>query len=355
MSDKYKTIVVRVDANRLMGIGHAMRCIAVSEQLIAKGHHVIFAMHEVPSALLNRLERTKVEVLHLAKTENNPHSLYKIVQDTTAQAVILDGYHIENDYERCLKEHSAKVLRFDDYMPGVKCDANIIVNASLHANPAIYSDWAPNSRLLLGPQYIAFRSDMISAYINLVDKKLDNETLTGANLNTSILINFGGSDHLDLTIETASAIAQLLPEAKIEAVTGAAYPNPERISALGIKTLTHHHNTDNLAEVMQRARMAISAGGLTVTELALFRIPTILAITAQNQIKGAHVSWCHTILPNDTNGEINTSEILKKIIVETERLWNLHDERTQIVNRIPTDLDIHGARRIAEALIGESF
>jgi len=169
------------------------------------------------------------------------------------------------------------------------------------------------------------------------------------------LINFGGSDHLDMTIRTASAIAKLLPDAKIEAVTGAAYPKPDRLKGLGIKNLIHHHNTDNLAEIMQRARMAISAGGLTVSELALFRIPTILAITAQNQVKGAHVSWCHTILPTEENSHIDTDDMLSKILCETERLWQKPDERASITGRIPTTLDIFGASRIADTLMARTI
>jgi len=354
MSDNNPTVLVRVDANRQMGIGHAMRCLAVSEQFIARGYRVVFAMHEVPPALLARFDTSGILVFLLNDGDNNADAFTRIAVEQDAAFVLIDGYHLENDYERRLKKTGTKTLRFDDFMNGLRCDADVVVNASTHAEASQYTEWAPHATLLLGPYHIAFRSDMIAARQALSAKKAATGENSHINSNASVLINFGGSDHLDMTIRTASAIASILPEAKIEAVTGAAYPQPERLTKLGIKNLVHHHNTDNLAEIMQRARMAISAGGLTVSELALFGIPTILAITAQNQVKGAHVSWCHTILPDENKETIDTDDMLKNILYEAERLWRLPAERNLITGRIPREIDTFGANRITEALLARN-
>lgn len=341
-----------------MGIGHAMRCLAISEQFIARGHRVVFAMHEVPPALLARFDHAGILVFQLDQDDNSAHAFARIAAEQNAAYALIDGYHLKNQYEILLKNTSARVLRFDDFMNGSRCDADVVVNASTHAEEALYSGWAKDATLLLGPSHIAFRSDMIAAREALSAKKAAQAEKNQLNGNGSVLINFGGSDHLDMTIRTASAIAEMLPDAKIEAVTGAGYPKPERLQNLGIANLVHHHNTDNLAEIMQRARMAISAGGLTVSELALFRIPTILAITAQNQVKGAHVSWCHTILPDSENKSgddpIDTDDMLRKILLETERLWRLPEERSVITDRIPKEIDTFGAKRITEALLARN-
>jgi UDP-2,4-diacetamido-2,4,6-trideoxy-beta-L-altropyranose hydrolase len=351
MSNSSRKIVIRADANREMGIGHAMRCLAVAEQLIEQGHSVTFAMHQVPAALADRLMKARLELHLLSDEENSPRAFRKFVEETPARHVILDGYHIGNEHERAFSNTPVRTLRFDDYMPGRKCNADVVVNASPHANNPQYARWAPDATLLLGQKYIAFRSEMIAAHDALT---LTQEPVTDCDKTPesgSILINFGGSDHLDMTARTATAISKLLPNTTIEAVTGAAYANPERLTQIGIANLIHHHNTSNLPEIMQRASMAISAGGLTVTELALFRIPTILAITAQNQIKGAHVSWCHTIQPAGKSGDIDTDAMLEKILSETERLWHLPEERAAITGKIPKELDIFGAKRIVDTLL----
>jgi len=353
MSNSARTILVRADANREMGIGHAMRCLAVAEQCIAQGYHVVFAMHQVPDPLLARLEKASIDVRRLTNVEANLANFHTLLQETNAGFVLIDGYHISNEYEKSLRTSAVRSLRFDDYMPGDVCYADVVVNASPHAQQTAYAKWAPHAALMLGPKHISFRSDMIAAHGRMITRQKTAGTASDTNGNTSILVNFGGSDHLDMTIETVSAIAAHLPDAKIEAVTGAAYPNPERLSDLGLETLIHHHNTDNLAEIMQRARMAISAGGLTVAELALFRIPTILAITAQNQVKGAHVSWCHTIIPEE-NSRIDRAHLLEKILEEAKRLWQHPEERALITSRIPDELDILGTKRIVKALIGDA-
>ena len=348
MPNNSKTVLVRVDANQAMGIGHAMRCLALSERLKLHGFHVVFAAHQLPDLLRIRLEAAQIEVTQISKPDNNIAGLRRILAETPAQALIFDGYHLGNEYEKAFSADGYKTLRFDDYMPDGQCHADIVVNASPHADAALYQKWAPRARLLLGTRFIAFRSDMIAGYESRLAPECKTQPALAAD---RIMINFGGSDPLDLTIETVDAIAKALPDVPIDAVTGAAYPHPERLSSLRITNFQHHHNTDNLPQIMQCARLAISAGGLTVQELALFRIPTILAITAENQIKSAHVTWCHTLKFDWKAQGLSTNNLVKAIVGEAVMLWQSPKERAQIISRIPKELDLLGTERIVEALI----
>lgn len=268
-----------------------------------------------------------------------------------ASCLMLDGYHLDYELERTFQDNNIKTLRFDDYMPGSRCYADIVVNASPHAELETYSQWAPDAAILLGPRFIAFRSDMVDGFVSNREKI---DVGSAAAERNSILVNFGGSDPLDMTVATVSALSNALPGVTIEAVTGAAYPNAERLSRLNIKKFRHHHNSGNLANIIQRARIAVSAGGLTVQELALFRVPTILAITAPNQIKGAHVSWCKTLRTDWQSQDENTDNIIRDIVRESKILWRSAEERAKIIERIPSELDIHGAQRIANTLIKET-
>jgi len=324
-----------------------MRCLAIAEYLIDCGHEALFAMHELPANLEPRLLAAGIKIIPLSKKQTELEGLKRKVESTGATHLVLDGYHLPSTFESAYSETSIPVLRFDDYMPGNRGYADLVVNASPHAEADIYQRWAPEAKLLLGPKYIAFRSDMIAGF-----KAKESLINSGSKLppQKSIMINFGGSDPLNMTVATVKALSKALPEAPIEAVTGAAYPAPERLSNLGIANFKHHHNSDNLSEIMQRACMAISAGGLTVTELALFRIPTILAITAENQIKGAHVSWCHTLLPSDIT-KLGTAETIHEIVREASIIWKSPKERQKIIARIPEDVDISGAKRIIDTFL----
>lgn len=345
-SNKTK-VLFRVDANRAIGVGHAMRCLAIAEYLIDCGYKAYFAMHDLPANLEPRLVAAGIEVIPLSEKQKGLAGLKTVVQNLQASHLVLDGYHLPKTFEEAFKATAVPVLRFDDYMPGKEGLADVIVNASPHAEKAVYGAWAPNATLLLGPKYIAFRSDMIAGF-----KAKQSLISSGKRVPRpkSIMINFGGSDPLDMTVATVLALSKSLPEAPVEAVTGAAYPEPERLKKLGLKNFKHHHNSDNLSEIMQRACMAISAGGLTVTELALFRIPTILAITAENQIKGAHVSWCHTLLPEDIT-KLGTQDTIQEIVREATMIWNSPNERQKIIERIPEEVDISGAKRIVDTFL----
>lgn len=345
-----KKVLVRVDANQTIGIGHTMRCLAVAEYLIAQGYELCFAMREIPEQLVSRLESAGIQILRLSDQQITASGFRDLAARLEISFLILDGYHLDGRFEQVFLDTPVRTLRFDDYMPGKRCSADVVVNASPHAERPTYAHWAPDAELLLGPRYIAFRSDMISSFYKKQSKAEKSGDFPAGK---SILVNFGGSDPLDMTVATVSALASALPDVMIEAVTGAAYPAPDRLADLGIKKFEHHHNSGNLAQIMQRARLAVSAGGLTVQELALFRIPTILAITAENQIKGAHVSWCHTLRLDWQKQDKNTDKIIEDIVRESLMLWQSADERTKIIDRIPKELDIHGAKRIAEALTKE--
>lgn len=345
------TVLVRVDANRQIGIGHAMRCLAVAEYLVGQKCAVYFAMRTVSDQLRPRIEGANIRIISLSEKQCSPQGLLDVAISINASFLMLDGYHLDYELERTFQDHCVKTLRFDDYMPGSRCYADIVVNASPHAEFETYKRWAPDAAILLGPRFIAFRSDMVNGFM-ASREKVDVDSYAAER--NSILVNFGGSDPLDMTVATVTALSKALPGVTIEAVTGAAYPNSERLSRLSIKKFRHHHNSGNLANIIQRARIAVSAGGLTVQELALFRVPTILAITAPNQIKGAHVSWCKTLRPDWQSQDENTDKIIGDIARESKILWQSAEERTKIIERIPSELDIHGAQRIANALIKES-
>lgn len=351
MSDRDQIVIVRVDANQQMGIGHAMRCLALSEELLARGISVRFVVCDIPAQLTDRLTSAGIEINSLDREEDSPESFAAKAEEAKALAAVVDGYQLGNEYEVALNARGIPSLRFDDYMPGAHSDASIIINASPHAELSAYRSWAPRAELLLGPSYITFRSDMIDGFKR---RRALQKASESASSGSTILVNFGGSDPLDMTLETVLALSRAIPDAPIEAVTGAAYPNPERLADLGLENFRHHHNSSYLPAIMQRARLAISAGGLTVQELALFKIPTILAITAENQIKGAHVSWCHTLRLGFANGGTDTKGMIKEIVKEASMLWNSPQERDTIVSRIPQNLDINGAKRIADALTGET-
>ena len=341
MSGKPVTLLVRADASAKMGTGHVMRAFALSEGLLGRGHKVIFSSQDLPEDLAKRIQVQGLEILPLSTAEAKASSIVALASHTQATHAIFDGYHLADAFETCLAETNVKSLRYDDLMQGAHCSADIVVNASPFAEQESYERWAPNALVLLGPRYLSFRSEVVHASKNASGKNAAEKN--------SLFINFGGSDPLGLTVPAIVAMAEAIPEALIEVVTGPAYREPNRVAALPLERLRHHHNSSSVAEIMQRARIAVSAGGLTIAELALLRIPTILTVTAENQIEGAKVTWCRTVMPG-TPPESQKS-LVKQIVEQAKILWQSEAERLAITNRIPNDIDTGGTDRIIDALL----
>ena len=155
-------IVIRADANEHIGQGHVMRCLSLADSLNEAGHVCVFACADKVGVSI--VEKRGYECKFL----NSDHSMMMwdvestkaLVRKTEAELIIIDSYHVSNEYFNAFKG-LCKVVYFDDvysFAYDVDCLINYNVYASKDKYDALYAkDGVKAPEFILGPSFAPLR------------------------------------------------------------------------------------------------------------------------------------------------------------------------------------------------------
>jgi UDP-2,4-diacetamido-2,4,6-trideoxy-beta-L-altropyranose hydrolase len=197
-----------------------------------------------------------------------------------------------------------------------------------------------NYETLSGPQFsvLPFKFYTLGSPRQIVDKA------------RKILVTFGGSDPLGLTVLAIDALSTLdLSQVQIRIVIGPGFAN-YLVDQIKLKTTNSPHiglilAPDSLAVHMMWADLAISATGLTKYELARTGTPAILVSTDP-----AHATAHQAFDDANTAWHLGIAEEISEECL-SEALWNLITNakvREKMSNNGQALIDGHGAMRIAD-------
>ncbi len=286
-------LLVRADAGIHIGVGHFMRCLALTQAWQERGGTASFLMSPGAGALANRLRDNHISEIRLSTEPgsiSDAKETARIATEHQAAWVVLDGYHFTSDYQRTLKEGIRHLLLLDDVGEAERYYTDLLLNQNAYATPEIYGDRAGRSRLLLGANYFLLRREFLEWRNH--DRQI---RLRGRNL----LITFGGSDAENGTALALRALA-LLPasDMNVRVLVGASNPHRaqlERLAANLQHSVEFEIDTQRIASEMAWADLAISAAGSTSWELAFMGLPSLLVTLAENQHGCAEFLHSHKI------------------------------------------------------------
>lgn len=332
-------ILIRVDSSKEIGSGHVMRTFAIAEELLDQGHAVTFGCCELLPELQRRITKAGASIAkingHIASDKDLSQTI-SFCESHKINCVILDGYDFTEVYLSEIRKVS-RLLFIDDEVKLKFIDADFILNMSPFATEEIYHDISGNSKLLLGPKYALIRKE----FRKFVDK------LTPLEVRKNILITFGGTDILNLTVPVVEALISVFGCDQIFDVVvpnGFDHHFPENVIL--------HKNCNYMAKLMANAELAISAGGSTLGELAVMNVPTILVIVADNQEK--HARWAKDELINYVIEGRNNVNVISDISTVTIELGSDFKLRNALMNKNKSLVDGMGVCRVVENLISDN-
>lgn len=269
-------VVFRPDFSAEIGTGHLMRCWALAQDCLAQGCEALFALHRCPDSLRARITQPGISTVDLERASDTDE-LTAAAARFRAQALVLDGYGIDSGYRRTVAGMGLPVLAVDDGNLAFPLHADIVLNSSAAARREDYALIAPAARLLLGPAFAPLRPEFLDPGVVAEPPAASDR----------VLVTFGGSDPAGLTLPVSLALLdQLPPQARLDIVVGAAHAGPaplERLAAESPGRISLHRNSDRMAELMAASRLAVSAAGSTLWELASLAVPVIGVVVADNQ------------------------------------------------------------------------
>lgn len=293
-------IVVRADSSLSIGSGHIMRCLTLAKMLESFGAEVHFILLDLEGNLSNVLIESGFMV-HLISTTIKDSSLpidillqeihEKSIEDAEKTIsilknyasfdwIIVDHYALDWKWEELIRPHVKRVFVIDD-MANRKHECDVLLDQNFQFDMELrYKELVPENCInLLGPRYLLFRPE----FRNIKPRTSRNGSIK------NILIFFGGSDSTNETVKALKACNLLeRKDFHIDVVVGGSNPHHNKIQQLckEIPGAVFHRQINYMAELMNKADLAIGAGGSTTWERCLLGLPALIVILAENQQKG---------------------------------------------------------------------
>ena len=180
-----------------------------------------------------------------------------------ASLVVVDSYTVRADEPGRFR--AERVAAIDDLERNLAVD--LLVDPNPGGDPARRS---AATATLIGP-----------AHALVGPAPLDLARPTVASTPSSVLVTLGAADGTGLGAEIAARLARLLPEVEVRLVVGPwGAPAPPGVAPVNAP--------EGLWSELAAADLVVTAGGVTMLESLLIGRPTLVVVTAQNQMRAAH-------------------------------------------------------------------
>lgn len=345
-------IGIRADANREIGLGHVMRCLSIADALRAEGQQVCFILADNNAEELLKGRGQEYHILNSAynRMEEELEDLQKFLKEKKIGLFLIDSYQVTENYLARLKS-MVKTIYMDD-IPKFAYPVDGIINYNIYGGDMPYQELTltrngqKEPKLWLGPAYAPLREQFQG-----IDYKFRPVA-------ENVLITTGGSDKYNLAGSILEAVltkedtAEYTRELHYHVVSGAFNPNYHFLEEMAGKYPNIHlyQNVTNMAELMEKCDVAITAGGSTMYELCAVGVPIICFSFVDNQelivenfYKKNLVAYGGNYLKEKEAFSGNVARALTELVKDEKLRQEFSRKARQLV-------DGQGAERIAAAL-----
>lgn len=287
----------RVDASKIIGNGHVIRCLTLASYLRDKGCESFFITRQHDGNLAELIKSEGFEVNAIPVDGANFNSLnnyanwlggawnldaeatINIFANRRPNWVIVDHYAVDQRWEQYVRPHTDRLGVIDDLANrNHDCDLLLDQNFTGYKGVSRYCGLVPNTcHLLLGPRYALLQPQY---------SKLRAQAFKRESKIKRIFIYFGGADVKNLTgIAVEALLALNLTNINVDVVIDSNHPYAEILHERLIQhsNFRLHGRVSTLAPLMFAADLAIGAAGVTTWERCCLGLPTLVVTLAENQ------------------------------------------------------------------------
>lgn len=362
------TILFRADGSSSTGFGHLMRCSTLASRLVTRGAvvHLMGKFDDgcpewVRSAfpgVIHRLvpsDGERVGPTMSAQNASWPTATQQAdarqclsilsgsIRSGSVDCLVVDHYGLDSRWHRQVRPKCRMLFALDD-LGDRDMDVDVLLdqNRDETAAAALYGRRVgPDCRILAGPKWSLVR-EQFSSHGGRVHRP-------SVQAPPRILILMGGSDPNALTSRVLAELSSFPIQLEITAVIG----DPRQLSRLRELAGSMSHVVDirvaerDMAGVMSRTDVAISAAGSTVWELCCMGIPMLLSAQELNQsgvIRQAAMAGA--ALPLDDLEKAGLHTALRSMISDGSLLESMSRAGQGLV-------DGQGAARVSEVILNQ--
>lgn len=343
-------IAFRIDASVQIGSGHLMRCLTLADALHGQGAECQFICRKHEGHMMSLIEQRGYPVKALPASMNtfNPaaepaHAAWlgcdweeDAVQ--TQQAIgadvvdwlIVDHYALDRRWHQTLRPSTKHLMVIDDLADrSLDCDLLLDQNFYLDRDRRYEGLVPAHCITLLGPDYVLLRPE----FSHMRQRLRDRDGMV-----KRLFVFFGSTDPGNQTALVLAALRELgMVEIAVDVVVGAANPWSREIEAAcsDLPNVLFHRQISNMAELMASADLGIGAGGSAMWERCCLGLPTIVVVTAANQMRTTEdVAQQGGIVYLGRAEEVSVGSYLRALknhLVDSERIRHISNRALELV------------------------
>lgn len=327
-----KRIIVRVDGDRTIGLGHIYRTLTLAHQIL--DHQVIFLIDNRRKMGLDKVAAYNYEI----QTFSSEAQMWKILSSLQPHIILNDILDTSKTYiSKLRKETNAFIVNFEDLGPGSRI-ADLTINA-LYLHPH------PPKNHVFGYQYVVLRDEFILSPYKQITKDVKR-----------ILITFGGIDEQDMTRRTLEALNLLKIDAEIRVILGFGYKWTKALQTT-LKELQQNgmkvqvlQDIKTMAQQILDADLVITSNGRTVYEITAIGTPCISISQNKREAKHLFTKICDGILDLGLATQLTQQELAQAIA----KIVKSYRERKQM-NRNMREFNLRGGTHNTLRLIWDIY
>lgn len=324
MQGKPWTVAICADASRQIGSGHLIRCVSLAKALQqlgaevrfyyaawpghadtwlnAQGFHGELLDFAVDKFLADENAKDLANVWSSLWQQQYGHACVKAwqpwLQSLNTQATssvnrtidwcIYDNYGLAADFVKVIKPSCRQLMAIDDLANREHPVELLLDQNAVFGMQTRYQPWLPAAcTQLLGPQYALLRPEFYPSSVPTTAQTSSSRNYQQVN---RILVSIGGSDTVGLTERLCKLLfaQQVFADISFDVVVGSAYEKITELSELVAARANSRLfvQTNEMANLMRQADLAIGAGGSSQWERALTHLPSLVVAVADNQQPG---------------------------------------------------------------------
>lgn len=357
----------RVDASRVIGTGHVMRCLTLAQALrdfgcecffICRAHEGHLADYIIQLGFDCQLLPTAKSDFH-AKRDDLAHAAWLgadwqtdaeqalLAMPVQVDWVVVDHYAIDCRWQAKIQQaRECKLFIIDDLADRHHL-ADVLLDQTLGRQTAAYQTLVSDGCvLLLGAKYALLRPEFARHRTASVTKRNAKMQLR------RVLINMGGIDVDNMTAQVLTALngAHLPNDIVFDVVMGRHAPHRLHVDQLA-STMQYQTqvlvNVSNMAELMVDADLAIGAAGSTTWERACLGLPSLLFCLADNQKTGVEAIA--------QSGAAWYVRSIEDMLCALQILLNMPERLQQMQQLTYSITDGRGVEKVIKNLVGASL
>jgi spore coat polysaccharide biosynthesis predicted glycosyltransferase SpsG len=273
------TVGFRCDATPTTGVGHLIRCIAFAEELVARSVAVLFLgdFDGLPWAQ----RQLQLRGMTVCAPARGPAALAGQCAGLGVDAVVLDGYELDQGCGEALRREGLTVLALVDGPFGAGQEADLYLDQNLDAKPL--PGLPARATMLAGIEFALLRD-------NVRNLRRTAPTPLGSRggQRVSVLAVFGGTDPRDAALELVPMLLDTgLPQSiRVVAARQNVAQALRELPTLPRQELEVIEPVDDLAGLATECDLVVSAAGSSVWELLCLGVPTAVVCVTANQEVG---------------------------------------------------------------------